>query len=596
MSRGKRILAGLRNGMEDILHFMQELLSPRRFLLLAGILVGGTSALAAITLKWMAHNIHEFLFYGNSIPLQEYGFIFLPIVGLALTVLVGLRLWGGMPQGGIGRVLTAISTGRSNLDFVLSYAHVIGAALTVGFGGSCGMESPIVTTGSAIGSNFGKRYRLSYREKTLLIACGASAGISAAFNAPIAGVLFSIEILLADVAISAFIPLLLSAGTGVILSHLMLGSEIVLFFPNTPEFKYVNAPFYILLGVFTGMYANYYANMFRFTEKKLKKENNLWKRVIWGGFGLAILFALFPPLFGEGYDSVKKLASNAPEVLLNRSLLPIPGEKTFFIYAFLILLLLLKPFATGMTLGAGGIGGNFAPSMFSGALSGFLFSRLGNLIPGVLLPHESFVLTGMAGMLCGIFRSPLTAIFLVQEITGGYMLIIPLMLTVASGYAVSVYLKPYAMELHHLAVKGKIFTENRDRNALFSISAEKVVKHPDCCIHLEQTASEALKVYENYPKTDIVPLLAPNGGYMGSYKISTLRKLTDNETINNHEPDHILHASLEDTGKDLIRLFEETRSESIPCVDKNGKYIGIIYKLDVMLAYREFMQSVSLQI
>eukprot|EP01034_Spumella_vulgaris_P003298 gene3298-4250_t len=262
-----------------------------------------------------------------------------------------------MPAGGIGRVLTAISTGRSNLNFALSYAHIIGAALTVGFGGSCGMESPIVTTGSAIGSNFGKRYKLTYREKTLLIACGASAGISAAFNAPVAGVLFSIEVLLTDVAISAFIPLLLSAGTGVILSHLLLGSDILLFFPDTPSFSYINAPFYILLGAFTGFYGHYYANMFRLTEKTLKKEPNIWKRVLVGGLGLALIFALFPPLFGEGYDSVKKLAAETPEILLQRSLIPFQSDQTWWIYVFLVLVLLLKPFATGITLGAGGVGG-----------------------------------------------------------------------------------------------------------------------------------------------------------------------------------------------------------------------------------------------
>lgn len=595
MNKQTRFLARIRNIIEEVLHFLQELLSPRRFLLLGGILVGLTSALAAVILKWTAHHIHTFLFYGDTIPLQEYAFIFLPIVGLILTVFIGIRLFGGMPQGGIGRVLTAISTGGSNLGFVLSYAHIIGAALTVGFGGSCGMESPIVTTGSAIGSNFGKRYKLSYREKTLLIACGASAGISAAFNAPVAGVLFSIEILLTDVAISAFIPLLLSAGVGVILSHLLLGSEITLFFKDTPDFRYINAPFYVLLGAFTGMYAHYYSNMFRLTEKTMKALQNVWVRIFIGGVGLAIIFALFPPLFGEGYDPVKKLAENSPSLLLNKSFLPIPEGKTLWLYVFLIALLLLKPFATGITLGAGGVGGNFAPSLFSGALSGFLFARMGNLLPGINLPSENFVLTGMAGMLCGIFRSPLTAIFLVQEITGGYNLIIPLMLTVATGYAVSGYLKPYAMELHHLAVKGKIFTENKDRNALFSIPANKLTKHPDLFIRMGQTADEALEVYLNYPKTDVLPLVDKHGNYMGSYKISTVHAMRSDEVVNSYEPDHILFSTSEDTGKSLIKLFEDTGSDSIPCT-QNGRYLGMIYKLDVMLAYREFIQAFSLRI
>lgn len=595
MNRIKRILIGTRHLLEEVLVFLQELLSPRRFLLLAGVLVGLTSALAAVILKWTAHQIHTFLFYGKSIPLQEFGFIFLPVVGLVLTVWVGQRLFGGMPAGGIGRVLTAISTGRSNLNMALTYAHIIGAALTVGFGGSCGMESPIVTTGSAIGSNFGKRYKLTYREKTLLIACGASAGISAAFNAPVAGVLFSIEVLLTDVAISAFIPLLLSAGTGVILSHLLLGSDILLFFPDTPTFSYINAPFYILLGVFTGFYGHYYSNMFRLTEKTLKKETNIWKRVVLGGVALALIFALFPPLFGEGYDSVKKLAAETPEILLNRTLLPFRATQTWSLYLFLVLVLLLKPFATGITLGAGGVGGNFAPSMFTGALSGFLFSRLGNLIPGITLPTENFALTGMAGMLCGIFRSPLTAIFLVQEITGGYTLIIPLMLTVASGYAMSGYLKPYAMELHHLAMKGKIFTENKDRNALFSIPAAKLVKHPELFIRLGDTVADALAVHGRFPKTDVIPLLNNEGDYMGSYKITTLRRLEPHEPVENYEPDHIMAVHPEETGKDLMSLFEKTETDSVPCTQR-GYYLGMVYKLDVMEEYRAFIQSVSLQI
>lgn len=595
MSGIGRKLVGVRKVLEEALFFLQELLSPRRFLLFAGILVGLTSALAAVILKWTAHEIHDFLFYRNSIPLQAYAFIFLPVVGLLLTVWIGKKLFGGMPAGGIGRVLTSISTGRSNLGFVLTYAHIIGAALTVGFGGSCGMESPIVTTGAAIGSNFGQRYKLTYREKTLLIACGASAGISAAFNAPVAGVLFSIEVLLADVAISAFIPLLLSAGTGVILSHLLLGSEVLLYFPDTLAFKYVNAPFYILLGAFTGLYGHYYSNMFRLTEKTLRKEKNMWTRVLVGGLGLAVIFALFPPLFGEGYDSVKKLAAETPEILLNRSLLPLPSDQKWWVYIFLVLLLLVKPFATGVTLGSGGIGGNFAPSMFTGALTGFLFSRVGNLIPGITLSAENFALTGMAGMLCGIFRSPLTAIFLVQEITGGYTLIIPLMLTVATGYAVSGYLKPYAMELHHLAIKGKIFTENKDRNALFSIPAGKLIRHRELFIRLEQTAEEALALLLKFPKTDVIPLVNDTGDYMGCYTIATLRKMQPGEPVENLEPDHILSAAPDDTGKDLVALFEKTEADSVPCV-KEGKYLGMIYKLDVMEEYRSFIQSVSLQI
>jgi len=595
MSGFGRKLVGVRKVLEEALFFLQELLSPRRFLLFAGILVGLTSAFAAVILKWTAHQIHDFLFYRNSIPLQAYAFIFLPVVGLLLTVWIGKRLFGGMPAGGIGRVLTAISTGRSNLSFALSYAHIIGAALTVGFGGSCGMESPIVTTGSAIGSNFGQRYKLTYREKTLLIACGASAGISAAFNAPVAGVLFSIEVLLADVAISAFIPLLLAAGTGVILSHLLLGSEVLLYFPDTLAFNYANAPFYILLGAFTGFYGHYYSNMFRLTEKTLRKEKNMWRRVLVGGLGLALIFAVFPPLFGEGYDSVKKLAADTPEILLNRSLIPLSADKKWWVYIFLGLLLLVKPFATGITLGSGGIGGNFAPSMFTGALSGFLFSRVGNLIPGITLSAENFALTGMAGMLCGIFRSPLTAIFLVQEITGGYTLIIPLMLTVATGYAVSGYLKPYAMELHHLAVKGKIFTENKDRNALFSIPAGKLIRHRELFVRLEQTAEEALAMHLRFPKTDVVPLVSHAGDYMGCYTIATLRKMDPHEPVENLEPDHILSVSPDDTGKDLMALFEKTNTDSVPCV-KDGKYLGMIYKLDVMEEYRSFIQSVSLQI
>lgn len=591
----ERRLVTIRSFFEEVLHFFQELLSPRRFLLLAGIIVGLTSALAAVTLKWTAHYIHDFLFYRNSVPLQDYAFIFLPIVGLVLTVFIGLKLWGGIPAGGIGRVLTAISTGRSNLSSVLTYAHIIGAALTVGFGGSCGMESPIVTTGSAIGSNFGKRFKLTYREKTLLIACGASAGISAAFNAPVAGVLFSIEILLTDVAISAFIPLLLSAGTGVIISHLILGSQVSLFFPNTPHFNYINAPFYILLGAFTGMYAHYYSTMFRFTELRLKKSFGIWKRVILGGLVLALIFALFPPLFGEGYDSVRKLAADTPQILLQKSTLAISEKNMIGMYLFLIALLIVKPFATGITLGAGGIGGNFAPSLFSGALTGFLFSKLCNLMPGVTLASQNFVLTGMAAMLCGIFRSPLTAIFLVQEITGGYTLIIPLMLTVAAGYAVSGYMKPYAMELHHLAVKGKIFTENKDRNALFSIVVGKLIKHPRLYIKLEQTAGDALQIFINYPKTDIIPLLDHEGKYMGCYKISTLRAMRADEWVEYHEPDFIHFVQPDETGKDLIKLFEKTETESVPCV-KDGNYLGMVYKMDMMEEYRNFIQSVSLQI
>lgn len=581
--------------LEEIPLLVKNYLAPRRFILFAGIIVSLFSATAAVSLKWMAHKIHTFLFYTDFLPYQQFAFIFLPILGLLLTVMLGKRLFGRMPEGGIGRVLTAISLAGSNLNSVLQYAHILGAALTVGFGGSCGLESPIVTTGSAIGSNFGKRYNLTYREKTLLIACGVSAGISAAFNAPVAGVLFSIEVLLADVAISAFIPLLLSAGTGVILSNILLGTDILLYFPDTLKFNYINTPFYIILGVIIGFYSHFYAIMFKFSERSLGKFSNVWQRTLTGGLMLAILFAIFPPLFGEGYDSIKKLVDGNPSILMSKSVIAFPQGNYILMGLFLIGVLAIKPFATGITLGAGGIGGNFAPSMFSGGLTGYLFTKAANLIPGISLPVENFTLTGMAAMLSCIFRSPLTAIFLVQEISAGYTLIIPLMLTVAAGYAVSSYFKPYAMELSHLAAKGKIFTEDRDRNALFSVSAVSLAKNPEFFIRPGQTVADAQELLYKQPNADLIPLISSDGRYLGAFTLPMFNQKPATEMMAGIEPNVHEYADEKFTGKQLMELYEKHTLNAIPCL-RNGKYIGMVYKIQVLEAYRRFIQSTSMKI
>lgn len=434
---------------ERLIAYFQRYLNDKQFLIISGVLIGITSAIAAIVLKALVFYINDFLFAEVSRGyLSSYLYALFPLVGIVVTAIIVQYRFKQKPGGGNAAVIYSIKRKQSKLPFHLMYSHIITSAITVGTGGSTGLETPIVTTGAAIGSNYGKTYKVKPEERTIMLACGVAAGIAATFNAPIAGVLFAVEVLITEIAVSAFIPILISAAAGAILSDIILNEQVLLSFKLLEPFNYHNVPFYVLLGLVAGVISVYYIRLFIVIEgllHRVKQKYYIQKAII-GGLMLGLLIVIFPPLFGEGYVAIKNLAEQDPASSLNGSILSINMNDPWVLILVSLVILLLKVVATGITLGSGGNGGNFAPSLFTGAYLGYVFASIINITGLFNLPVSNFTIVAMAGILSGIFHAPLTGIFLIAEITGGYDLIIPLMIVSALSFGTSKYLFEYPLD------------------------------------------------------------------------------------------------------------------------------------------------------
>jgi len=444
---------------ELLLKVLSRYLTPRQFVGLSAVLVGLTTAIAAILLKAMVYYIHRLFFGEGEIGrVSPFIYSFIPIIGILVSTLLVQRYFGGTIGGGNGAVIFAIRKKKSRLPRQWMYSHVITSAITVGTGGSTGLETPIVTTGAAIGANYARTYRVSASDRTLLLASGVAAGIAATFNAPIAGVLFAVEVLLGELAIASFIPILIASASGAILSKIILEENILLNFTNLAPFDYHNVPFYILLGLIAGAVSAYYIRSSLMIENIFRRVKSKYviQRAIIGGFLLGCMILIFPPLFGEGYESIKVLANGDAQTLFKSSVLFHSVNNELLVLLLLLVILFLKGPATAITLGSGGNGGNFAPSLFTGGYLGFVFAGCINSTGWFYIPSVNFTVVAMGGILSGIFYAPLTGIFLIAEITGGYDLIVPLMIVSALSFAVSRYLFGYSLDgykLHKLLAR-----------------------------------------------------------------------------------------------------------------------------------------------
>lgn len=576
--------------------WIQHRLNPKQFLICSAILIGLTAGLAAVLLKLFAHfllkNI-EFISNNKQVFISMF-----PLVGISLCVLFIHYLNGNKIGKGIANILHAIAKKSSILPKDQTYSHIITGGLTVGFGGSSGLESPIVTTGAAIGSNFGRIYKLSYKERTLLLACGAAAGIAGAFNTPIAGVLFALEVLVVEANITAFIPILIAAASGALCSKIILKEDILLNFTLREPFNYKNVPFYLILGLLTGLFSYYHAKTFLSTEKYFKRfEGSKVMKVLFGGVGLFALIWLIPPLFGEGYHGIKLLADfKLEEIYRNTALSFIPFSKPV-LYLFLLGTILLKPFATALTIGSGGNGGNFAPSLFIGAFLGFLFSSVMTDL-GIPLPISNFTLIAMSGVLSGVFHAPLTGIFIIAEITGGYELIIPLMIVSALSYAVSISFMPMSIDRQKLAEKEKIITTNMDSYLLSNIDLQEFVESDFAEVRSDATL-RGLVEYIAVSKRNIFPVVDASSALKGLITVDDIREvmfkqnLYDKITVKElmRLPAYIL--TEKDDIRSAMKLFDESHLWNIPVVIE-GVYKGFISKSTILEKYREVLIKSSL--
>jgi CIC family chloride channel protein len=566
-------------------------LSERQFFVFSSIVVGLSAGLIAVALKYLVHQVSALAILMSQSNHLLWAFAFLPLIGILLSAFYVNKILKGDFFKGTSEIQYSIAKNSSLLPPSQMYSHVITGALTVGLGGSTGLESPIVSTGAAVGANYARAYTLSYKERTVLLACGSAAGIAAVFNAPIAGVLFAIEVVLTDISLTAFIPLIIAAASGALVSKMILKEGLVMSFTLRQPFDYHNVPYYIVLGLLAGGLSAYYAKSFTGTNRWVQKIKNPWTRAITGGTLLAILLIVFPPLFGEGYTTVSILANLDPALLSQQSILSGWIHGSWPLLLFLVLVMAFKSVAAGLTLGSGGNGGNFGPSLFIGAYLGFSFARFVNLTGLAQIPETNFALVGMAGMLSGIFYAPLSAIFLIAEITGGYELMIPLMLVSALSLTIAKYFEPLSMEARKLADKLKHSIENRDQFLLSKLELHKLIE-TDFISLKSSDKLQALITAISKSHRNTFPVLDANECLVGLIYLDHVRatifqaELYDSVLIKDLmvAPSSIIAPN--ESAHDVLRKFDEAHQWNLPVIEDN-KYVGFVSKASILSKYRE---------
>ncbi|WP_300600542.1 chloride channel protein [Niabella sp.] len=583
---------------EVILYWLKSRMSRTQFLILSGILVGITSGLAGVALKSLVHHIHYFIANKIHFEYQLFFYIIFPFLGIVLTTAIVITFFKGQSRKGIGAILYEIAQNASIVSPVKMYSQVIQSAVTVGLGGSAGLESPIAVTGAAIGSNFAQTYKLHYKERTLLLAAGATAGIASAFNAPIAGIMFAFEILLTGVVFTDFIPLVVAAVCGSLVSKVILQEDALFRFHAREAFNYLNTLYYLALGLLTAFYARYFLLISQQVEHWFQRlKLSKMQRAVLGGALLSILCTLLPPLFGEGYDAVKAFTNGHTSTLLHNSFFRYFNTTEWTVILFLGLICILKAFATPFTLFGGGNGGNFAPSLFAGGTLGYLFALLCKLSGFENVPETNLVLAGMAGVMSGVLYAPLTAIFLIAESSSGYDLFIPLMIVSVISYLVAKRFSPISPDLKQLADEGKIFTRAHDKNLLSLLHITDMIDKQSQRLSPDASLSTLLELIKTGNK-NIFAVVDKAGHLSGVLTLDDIRQVLfapdpgSIKILSFMKPPPAL-ISIDDTMPQAVKVFDETGAWQLPVVDKEEKFIGFISKSNILLSYRKLMQAYS---
>jgi len=574
-------------------------ISDRNFLIFLGLFIGVISGLAAVTLKWTVHFIGHFLMDNRVFESQKLLYIVYPFIGILLTVLISKYLLKEHLGHGITNILFVISKRSSIISRAKTYSRMITSAITVGFGGSVGLEAPIVVTGSAIGSNIGRLMHLGYKKRTLLIACGAAGSISAIFNSPIAGVIFAIEVLLPEVTIAMFIPLLISSVMGSLTSHSILGSEILFSFKLKDDFSINDVPFAVVFAAFAGLLSVYFTRTTFYIENKISKIKGQLSRAAIGGIILGVIILFLHPLYGEGYSTIKTILNGEASSIFAESIFE-GVNSNLYLVLLISAVILFKPVASAITIGSGGSGGVFAPSLFIGGTFGFLFAFVVNIIAGEpVLSISNFTLMGMSGVMSGVLHAPLTAIFLIAEITSGYTLFVPLMLVSAIAYSTTIYFEPYSLYSKSLAKTGDLLPKDKDKLVLGVINLNKIIETDLLKISPMATLRELVMLVRS-SKRNIFPVVNDDGSLVGIVTLDDIRQIMfDTESYDTMFVEELMHSppasvSSQENMQSVMHKFESTGAWNLPVID-DGIYVGFLSKSRIFNTYRNKLRKQNIQ-
>ena len=566
--------------------------------MILAVIVGLLAGVAAMVLKSLVRLVEQFVRSWVAEEYTNFGYLFLPLIGILLTVFYVRKIVKESDIGhGVSNVLRSISTGKGVLSRKKTYSSMVASSLTVGFGGSVGLEAPIVLTGSALGSNLGQIMRLDYRSLVLLIGCGATGAIAGIFSAPIAGVIFALEVLMLNLTMASLIPLLISAITAALFTTALMGGGFTFHFDITQGYIINNIPYYVILGIVAGGVSIYFTKMNLYIEARLKQWKSTWTKAIVGGLVVSGLIFLFPPLFGEGFVFLTEILNGNGEALANNSFFFNHTDRVYLFLGFVVLILFFKIVAMSFTTGSGGVGGIFAPSLFMGGITGFLVARFLNVVFGLEISEATFALAGMAGMMGGVMHAPLTAIFLIAEITGGYKLFVPLMITATLGYLINKYFQSHSIYTQALAKSGELLTHDKDKAALLQLNIDNLIETDFVSVPEKGTLRNVVNAI-TLSNRSIFPVVDQEGYYLGIVALNEIREimfkseLYDNTKVLDllSRPD--VEIELGDSTESVAQKFRCSEHYNIVVLDQ-GKYVGFLSRANVFSAYRKMVSDMS---
>ena len=579
----------------------KQYVSDRQFTLALGLVVGLLAAFAAFVLHGLIRQIEVLLTAGFNIKSFNWLYLVFPVVGIYLTSLFVKYVVKDNISHGITRILYAISRKQSRLKGHNCWSSVIASAITIGFGGSVGAEAPIVLTGSAIGSNLGQMFKLDGKTMMVLVGCGASAAIAGIFKAPMAGVVFTLEVLMIDLTMASLMPILIASVTATCFTYILVGSDSLFHFTLDAAWQVERVPATILLGVFCGLVSLYFIRLMTACEGVFARlRNHAYLKLILGGVVLSSLIFLFPSLYGEGYSSINILLNGRTEAdwnrVLNNSLFYGHGD---LLMVYIGLVLATKVFATSATNGGGGCGGTFAPSLFIGAFAGFFFSRLWNINGiSIYLPEKNFALLGMAGVMAGVMHAPLTGIFLIAEITGGYQMFIPLMIVSICAYLTIYIFEPHSIYGMRLAREGKLITHHTDKAVLTLMSLNSIIDRQFTPVSPDMSLGKFVNVI-SMSTTGFLPVLDKGGNLLGEVDLNKIRNVMFRTELYHHFTVEQLMTppaatlGVDDPMEDVMRKFDETNAYVLPVTDTDSRLIGYISRTRMYAMYRQMVADMS---
>ncbi len=588
------------NAVKYILGPLRALLRKmpeQNLLLLLSLFVGISCGLAAVLLKLSIHAIQHSVVSLFRLMGSNYLVFLLPGVGMLLSLLIVKYIVKDNIGHGVTRVLVAISKNESRIARHNIWSSLVTSALTIGFGGSVGAEAPIVYSGAAIGSNIGRHMGMSYRNITILLGCGAAGAVAGIFNAPLAGVLFTLEILLFNISMSSILPLLISTVSATIVSYLCLGQE-TQFACTLAAFKMGNVPFYLILGVICGFCSLYFMRMTLSLEDRLSKVKNPYLLWLLCAAALGTLIFIFPPLYGEGYAFLGPLL-NGQEVSYDK-MTPLSFMLHFpwAVPIFFTLVLLMKVFAMTFTNAGGGVGGTFGPTLFVGAITGFVMASVTNLISPGTIPVANFVLVGMAGLMAGVMQAPMTAIFLIAEISGGYALLLPLILTATVSYWTMRFFEKYSIYTKRIANTGELLTHDSDQAVLTLLKVSSLIEQDFTTVRIDAPLKELVEAFSSSSR-NIFPVIDGKGRFQGFVSLGDIRKdmfdtsLYETKHVFNYVRSTPEYVYEDESMESVMRKFEKTGAWNLPVVTPDRKYLGFVSKSKIFNAYRDELRDFS---